>query len=80
MRANKELANLFDWAGSWLETGDIYYRDLIKNEVEVPRDNEGRFAACCRLHLIEFPQDAYYTHQFVDMVREWQARYPKLVG
>ena len=80
MRANKDLANLFDWAAAWMETGDAYYRDMIKNAVEIPNEQEGRFAVICRMHFVEFPQDAHYHNKFVGAVQEWKAQYPKLVG
>ena len=80
MRANTELSKLFDWAASWMETGDIYYRDLIKSAVEIPSEKDGRFAAICRSHFIEFPQDAYYAAKFNDAVQEWKAQYPKMLG
>jgi hypothetical protein len=63
-----------------METGDVYYRDMIKNAVEIADDQESRFAVICRMHFVEFPRDAYYHNKFVDAVQEWKAKYPKLVG
>lgn len=80
MRANADLARLFDWAAAWVETKDIYYRDLIKSEVDIADDSDSYFRAICRAHLVEFPDDPHYQRIFLERVREWKAQYPKLVN
>jgi hypothetical protein len=78
-RESEETKQLYEWAVAWLETGDIYYRDLLRNAVETPPHKESRFRAVIRVSLIEFPQDAYYANLFHDMVAEFKAN-PRMLG
>lgn len=71
MENEAEVAQLFKWAVAWLDTGDIYYRDRIKNEVEIAFDNEPEFVTLCKKHFIEFPEDIFYRYHFEDSVQEW---------
>jgi len=78
-KAYEETKQLYEWSVAWLETGDIYYRDLLKNAVETPQHKESRFRAIVRVALIELPHDAYYTTLFKDCIAEFNAN-PRMLG